>query len=264
MYIPFGFVGGGNPEVSLTGLVSWLTPQTYTGSGSVWADASGNLNATISGSLTTAGTDGWTFASGTYLDFGTGSYNYASNQQTVIMYGSLTDNDAVQTMWSKGASDQWMWVPFTGSFTCTDGSSGAWSGSRFNIPTGLPAFVICTTTPASPVTGGGTVPVDYNPTLSVGKQMYTITNAPAGATPSSIRGSSLYIDTLRLSGGGAADGGGGLNNSNPMYFGKGVSDGAGDLWPNINQPTISDILIYSRALTPQEIASIYTYFLLNR
>jgi len=263
MYIPFAFSSATTEGVSETGLVTWLTPQSYPGTGSTWVDISGNLNAIVSGSLTSAGADGWTFTSGTYLDFGSGSYNYAANQQTIIMYGSLTDNDAVQNIWSKGSSDQWWWVPFTGSFVCSDSSTGNWSGSRFDIAGNYGQFGFCTTTPASPSSTPNVQAVDYNPSLSVGKQMYTTTNAPFNATPSSIRGISFYINETRLAGGSGGFGEG-LNNTNRMYFGKGILDDNGNLWPNINQPTVSDILIYSRALTPQEISSIYNYLLLNR
>lgn len=265
MYIPFGFTARSTEGVPDTGLVTWLTPLSYSGTGNTWIDISGNgVNGTISGSLTTAGGDGWAFSSGTYLDFGTGSYNYASNQQTIIMYGSLTDNDAVQTIWSKGADDQWWWVPFTGSFGCSDGFTGNWTGSRFDISFSGGQFVACTTTPSTPSSGFTNVqPVNYNPTLSVGKQMYTFTSAPFNATPSTIAGTSFYINELRLAGGPSGFGKG-LNNSNRMYFGKGVLDLGATSWPNINQPIVSDILIYSRAITPTEVESIYNYFILNR
>lgn len=264
MYIPFGFNSLSTAGVPDTGLVTWLTPQSYVGSGSVWRDVTANLNATVSGSLTSAGPDGWTFTSGTYLDFGTGSYNFAANQQTIIMYGSLTDNDAVQTIWSKGGSDQFWWVPFTGSFVCSDSSRGAWSGSQFNISFNGGQFSACTTTPDTPWSGFSNVnPYNYNPALSVGKQMYTTTNAPFNAIPSSIQGVSLYINETRLTGGPSGFGEG-LNNSNPMYFGRGVTDPGGKNWPMISLPTVSDILIYSRAITPAEVVSIYNYLVLNR
>jgi hypothetical protein len=265
MYIPFGFTGNTTSGVSTTGLVSWLTPQSYPGTGSTWIDVNGSVNAIISGSLTSAGTDGWTFTSGTYLDFGSGSYNYAQNQQTIIMYGSLTDNDSVQTIWSKGGSDQWWWVPFTGSYVCDSGPTGNWTGSRFDVSFSAGQFDACFTTPDTPSSGYKNVSsFDYNPALSVGKQMYTFTSAPFNVTPSSITGWAQYINETQVGRFQASGFGEGLNNTQPMYFGKGVTDLGGDNWPLINQPTVSDILIYSRALTPQEISSIYNYFLLNR
>jgi hypothetical protein len=260
MYTPFGFLGAQTLGVPLDNIVTWLTPTSYNGSGNIWVDVTGNgVNGIISGSLTSAGPDGWTFTSGTYLDFGTASYTSPNNepQQTIITYGTLNDNNAVQTIWSKGSSDQWWWVPFTGSFVCSDAPSGNWTGSRFDISYNGGQFFTCNTTPVTPSTGFTNVqPVDYNPALSVGKQMYTTTNAGFNATPSSIAGPSLYINENRIyqSPFGFGEG---LNNNFPMYFGK------GDSWPNINQPTISDILIYKRALTPEEISSIYNYFLIR-
>lgn len=265
MYIPFAFTGAATSGVPETGLVTWLTPASYPGTGSTWIDISANLNATVSGSLISAGADGWTFTSGTYLDFGTGSYGFAQNQQTIIMYGSLVDDNAVQTIWSKGGSDQWWWVPFTGSFLCSDSSTGSWSGSRFDLSGNFGQFAACDTTPLTPSSGfANVIAVDYNPTLSIGKKMYTTTNAPFNVTPSSITGARMYINETFLGGIPGSGFGEGLNNTNRMYFGRGVPDDISRSWPNINQPTISDIIIYSRALTPQEISSIYNYLILNR
>jgi hypothetical protein len=268
MYIPFAFNGNSTSGVPTTGLVTWLTPASYPGTGSTWIDVNGSVNAVVSGSLTTAGPDGWTFASGTYLDFGTGSYQYAQNEQTIIMYGSLVDNDAVQTIWSKGGSDQYWWVPFTGSFVCYSTGpdfSGNWSGSRFDLSFNGGQFGFCVTTPTTPSSYINVLPVDYNPAVypPTAKQMYTFRNAPFNSVPSSVQGTALYINETVIGGAGGGFGEG-LNNSNPMYFGKGVTDASGQNWPMINQPTISDILVYSRALTGVEIASIYNYFLLNR
>jgi hypothetical protein len=261
MYIPFGFSGNATLGVPGDDLVTWLTPTSYNGVGNTWFDVTGNgVNGTISGSLTSAGEDGWLFTSGTYLDFGNASYISPLNtpQQTIIMYGSLTDNNAVQTIWSKGGSDQWWWVPFTGSYVCYDGSTGNWTDSQFNISGNFGQFGACFTTPDAPWSGfSNVIAVNYNPALSVGKQMYTTTNAPFNVTPSSVTGIRMYIDETFLGGAPSSTFGEGLNNNFPMYFGK------GDSWPNLYLPTISDILIYKRAITPEEISSIYNYFLIR-
>lgn len=284
MYIPFTFEASTLPEIPYDGLVSWLGPRSYPGSGSIWYDQSGNnVNALISGSLSQSGTD-WLFSSQSYLDFGTGSYPafipsgsvQNNGNWTFIIYGTLNDNDNVQGMWSKketltparAAIDIW-WVPFSGSYrTFVDPGfvTGSWTGSQFQISAGNNGGLTYTN-PDTPLSGAvDIIPVfNYDENLN-SKKMISFAGCADPFVPADRKDDRFYINDVliqTINGGNPAS----LQSSGSLYFGKTnsqFSPNPNKTWPNINQPIISDIFIYRYALTTTQIGQIYTWLTQNR
>lgn len=261
MYIPFAFNGSSaTGDVPTLNLLSWITPRSYPGSGSIWNDISGNgINASISGSVTSAGLNGWTFTSGTFLDYGSGSYGTTSDGYTLIAYGSFIDNNQVQSMWSKGTTyPQIWWIPFQYSQSF-DAGPYTLKSEGFMTQVNASTLFSSDTIPDTPFEGFTPIAKnDYSGSLST-KTMVTFTQKPFNGTPTDLRNNRLYINANFQNFDGSGFGTS-LNNTNRLYFGR---DG-NNTWPLINQPTISDLIIYTRALTAIEVNDIYTYLANNR
>ena len=229
MYIPFSFAGASSGSISLNGLQIWNTYGGYNSSTGIWQDLSGNGN---SGSVVGTLTDN----AGTY------GFNGIDNS---VFYGQSIPDTLVSNLT----------ISFMGSGFPLDGvSRWAWYAyDNIGPSAGFWQYFRNTATPDDlefrAHRGGGIVqfniPYDYNPPETT---MYTITVSGFQVV---FYKNSQILSTINNPSSDPYDVAPGFP-SNPLSFasGSGLSNFSG---------SISNLLLYDRTLTANEVANNWNY-----
>lgn len=231
MYIPFSFAGASSGSIVLNGLQIWNSYGGYDASAGTWQDLSGNGNSgSVIGTLTDVG--------GAY------SFNGINNS---VFYGqsipdTLTTNLTISFMGSGFPLDgvnRWAWYAY----------------DNIGVPAGFWQYFRNTATPDDLefrcTRGGGNVtfnvPYNYNPPETT---MYTIT--VSGAQVVYYKNSQI-LATINNPSGDPYYVGPGFP-SNPLSFGSGSG-------LNTFSGSISNLLLYDRTLTSNEVTNNWNYLI---